>query len=305
MTVACACEHCGHEFDVEPEGGHRLLCGSSTETDAVDRLMAGERAVLVATDPPYLVDYKGGDHPPSATNRRHLTKDKDWSDKYREGPSVSAREAKNKDWRDTYDGSADEFFAGFIATGVAVAAAPAAPWYIWHADRRVVELKEAMTRCGFLVHQHIIWVKTRAVLTYSHFMIGHESCLYGWLEGNAPPVDRRPPANERTVWEIDGKIEDGVSGVHPTQKPVEIVTRPICYHTKPGELIYEPFSGSGTAFIAAEKEGRRCYGMELSPAFVDVIVLRWSNFTGRTAVLDGDGCTFDDIAAARGRAAAA
>ena len=88
MTVACACEHCGHEFDVEPEGGHRLLCGSSTETDAVDRLMNGERAVLVATDPPYLVDYKGGGHPPSGTNRRQFTKDKDWSDKYREGPSA-------------------------------------------------------------------------------------------------------------------------------------------------------------------------------------------------------------------------
>jgi len=93
--------------------------------------------------------------------------------------------------------------------------------------------------------------------------------------------------------------------VHPTQKPVEIVARPIRYHTKPGELIYEPFSGSGTAFIAAEKEGRRCYGLELSPAFVDVIVARWSRFSGRAAVLEGDGRGFDDVAASRGRSAAA
>jgi DNA modification methylase len=244
--------------------------------------MGCERAVLVATDPPYLVDYKGGDHP------------------FANSDSAARRAIKNKDWSDTYrEGSADEFFADFIATGIADAAAPAAPWYIWHADRRAVELKTAMERCGLLVHQHIIWVKSRAVLTYSHFMIGHESCLYGWLEGHAPPVDRRPPANEPTVWHIDGKIEDA-AGVHPTMKPVEIVVRPIRYHTKVGELIYEPFSGSGTAFIAAEKEGRRCNGMELSAAFVDVAVIRWSQFTGRAAVLSDDGRTFDEIANARG-----
>jgi DNA modification methylase len=208
--VECACEHCGQEFSAEPEGGHRLLCGSSTESDAVARLMDDERAMLVATDPPYLVDYKGGDHPSSSA------------------ASAASRATKNKDWSDTYrEGGADEFFAEFIATGIAAAAKLDAPWYIWHADRRVVELKTAMTRCGLLAHQHIIWVKSRAVLTYSHFIIGHESCLYGWLEGHAPPVDRRPPANAQTVWQIDGKIEDGATGVHPTQKPVEIVARPI------------------------------------------------------------------------------
>jgi DNA modification methylase len=282
VTVECACEHCGQEFSAEPEGGHRLLCGSSTESDAVARLMDDERAMLVATDPPYLVDYKGGDHPSSSA------------------ASAASRATKNKDWSDTYrEGGADEFFAEFIATGIAAAATLGAPWYIWHADRRVVELKTAMTRCGLLAHQHIIWVKSRAVLTYSHFMIGHESCLYGWLEGHAPPVDRRPPANAQTVWQIDGKIEDGATGVHPTQKPVEIVARPIRDHTKPGELIYEPFSGSGTAFIAAEKEGRRCNGMELSPSFVDVIVKRWQGFTGRQAVLAGDGRSFDAIATER------
>ena len=76
------------------------------------------------------------------------------------------------------------------------------------------------------------------------------------------------------------------AGIHPTQKPVELYRRPIGYHTKPGELIYEPFSGSGTAIIAAEMTGRRCYALELSPAFVDVAIERWQRFTGQTALLE-------------------
>jgi DNA modification methylase len=282
VTLACACEHCGHEFDADPEGGHRLLCGDSTSVDDVERLMDGKRAILVATDPPYLVNYGGGSHPQSRSNSPDV-KDSDWTDKYRE---VNAADA-------------DEFFVGFIATAIAAAVGESALWYIWHADRRALELAAAMRKCGLLVHQTIIWVKGRPVLTYSHFMQAHEPCLYGWMEGHAPPKDRRPAASERSVWEIPSKIEDGVTGVHPTQKPIEIIARPIEYHTKPGELIYEPFSGSGTAFIAAEKEGRVCYGMELSAGFVDVIVERWAKFTGRLAVLANDGRTFDELAAER------
>jgi hypothetical protein len=93
VSVACSCEHCGHEFESEPEGGHRLLCGDSTESDAVNRLMHGERAALVATDPPYLVDYKGGDHPFASTDSaaRRAIKNKDWSETYHNPPSRRAR----------------------------------------------------------------------------------------------------------------------------------------------------------------------------------------------------------------------
>jgi len=96
-----------------------------------------------------------------------------------------------------------------------------------------------------------------------------------------------PPAASKAVWEIASSIEDGAGGIHPTQKPIELVRRPISYHTKPGGLIYEPFAGSGTALIAAEELGRSCYAMELSPAFVDVAVERWQRFTGREAVRHG------------------
>jgi DNA modification methylase len=94
-------------------------------------------------------------------------------------------------------------------------------------------------------------------------------------------------------------IEDNPGSIHPTMKPVELIRRPITYHTHPGELIYEPFSGSGTAIVAAEQTKRRCYALELSPAFVDVAVLRWQNFSGKQATLESDGRTFAEIAAAR------
>ena len=94
----------------------------------------------------------------------------------------------------------------------------------------------------------------------------------------------KPPADAKAVLEIASKIEDGMSGIHPTQKPVETIKRPIGYHTRPGGLIYEPFSGSGTALIAAEEIGRTCYALEQAPQFVDVAVARWEAFTGKSAL---------------------
>jgi len=136
------------------------------------------------------------------------------------------------------------------------------------------------------------------VLTYSHFMWDYEPIMYGWPAGHMPAV--KPPAEARAVWEIASAIEDAPGSIHPTMKPVELVRRPIEWHTRPGEPIYEPFSGSGTAIVAAEMCGRRCHAMELSPVFVDVAVVRWQRFTGKQAILEGDGRNFSEVAAARG-----
>ena len=105
--------------------------------------------------------------------------------------------------------------------------------------------------------------------------------MVGWIQGSQPTL--KPPADSRAVWDIDQRegIKEGAGTIHPTMKPVEVIRRPIEWHTRPGELIYEPFWGSGTAMIAAEMTGRRCYAMELSPAFVDCAVTRWEHFTGR------------------------
>ena len=112
-----------------------------------------------------------------------------------------------------------------------------------------------------------------------------------------PEKDRRPDTSARTVWEIDQAGEE--KGLHPTMKPLEIFEKPIQFHTRRGEIVLEPFSGSGTQLIAAERHGRCCFAMELSPAFVDVAVLRWQRATGKQATLDGDGRAFDAIAQER------
>ena len=257
-------------------GGHRLLCGDSTTADDVTRLMAGEKAVLLATDPPYLVDYQGGNHPQSTVNRPDV-KDKHWDDYVDPETSV-------------------EFFATFLRVALQHCV-ERVPVYQWHATRRQVLVEEAWKANGLLVHQTVIWAKARGVLTHSHYLWSHEPCFYGWREGSMPESDRRPDASDRTVWEIDQQGQN--DGIHPTQKPLEIFERPIRYHTRRGEIVLEPFSGSGTQIIAAERHGRRCFAMELSPAFVDAAVLRWERATGQQATLDGAGRSFAEIAAER------
>ena len=241
--------------------GHRIMCGDSTKPEDVARLMAGERASLMATDPPYLVNYQGGNHPGDGPVKA-ATKDKHWDD-----------------YTDPTNGT--QFYVDFINVAKPHLE-PNVAVYQWYADVRRMMTQEAWIETGILMHQTLIWVKSRGVLTRSDFMWQHEPCLYGWFQGQRPPKDRRPPPNSTSVWTIAQAGEQ--DGIHPTQKPVEIFHRPIEWHTKPGEVCYEPFSGSGTQIIAAERLGRRCFAMELSPAFVQVAIERWQAFTGREAV---------------------
>ncbi|MFH1485706.1 MAG: site-specific DNA-methyltransferase [Chloroflexota bacterium] len=240
-------------------GDHRLLCGDSTHADDVERLMNGEKASLMATDPPYLVDYQGGNHPASKSNKGNPKRDKHWDDYHDPETSV-------------------EFFKKFIAVALPHLKENSAI-YQWHASLRSDVVFRAWKESGLLVHQVIIWVKARTVLTHSHYLWQHEPCCYGWVEGKKPT--RKPPSNETTVWHVD---QQGSSdNIHPTQKPVELFLRPISYHTEPGDISYEPFSGSGTCIIAAERLGRRCYAMEQAPQYVDVARMRWEAFTGLKA----------------------
>ena len=144
----------------------------------------------------------------------------------------------------------------------------------WHATRRQALVEQAWTAAGLIWHQSIVWVKPRPVLTHGHYLWAYEPCACGWKEGKPPK--RKPPADQNTVWAIAGEND----GVHPTQKPVEVFTRPIQYHTEPGDICYEPFCGSGTQVIAAERLGRRCFALEREPRFCDVIVARWAAFSG-------------------------
>ena len=246
-------------------GDHRLLCGDSTKPDDVSRLMAGERAVAMITDPPYLVDYRGGAHPTSEANKGAATKDKHWDHYIDHEHSVA-------------------FYIEFLRTALDCALTEDAAVYQCFGIMRTEVIWQAWREVGLLPHQVLIWLKSRSVLTYSHYLWNFEPLMYGWREGHMPAA--KPPADAKAVWEIGSAIEDGAGSIHPTMKPVELIRRPIGYHTAPGDLIYEPFSGSGTALIAAEMSKRRCYAIELSPAFVDVAVARWQRFSGQTAVCE-------------------
>ena len=267
-------------------GPHRLLCGDSTEAATVERLMASERAVAMFTDPPYLVNYDGGNHPQT------------WG---ADGRTISSKD-KTKHW-DAYrdHDQAVGFYCDFLAAALAGALCASPAIYQWFGMMRMPLVAEAWVANNIKLHQVVIWRKSRPVLGRCWFMWNYEPCAVGWIEGRQPVAQRRPPANAPAVWEVDQKegVEAGLGAVHPTIKPVELIRRPIRWHTKPGELLYEPFSGSGTAIIAAEQLGRRCYALELSPAFCDVAVTRWQRFTGKEATLEGNGRSFAELAAER------
>lgn len=173
-------------------GPHRLMCGDSTNADNVIKLMQGERAVMMATDPPYLVDYTGMDHQVSAANKAKK--------------NVKSPNNKDGGW-DAYQDptSSVDFFAAFIRVALDHALVENPPVYQWHASRRQALVEAAWTKNGLLWHQQIIWVKSRPVMTHSHFMWQHEPCAYGWIEGK-PPSKRPPVSGENTtVWPIDNK----------------------------------------------------------------------------------------------------
>jgi DNA modification methylase len=256
-------------------GPYRLMCGDSTNADDVLKLMAGQRAALMATDPPYLVDYDGGNHPQSF-DRAQAGKD------------------NNKHWDAYVDPkSSVEFFASFLRVALTHALQPSPAIYQWHASRRQALVEEAWKQNGLLLHQQIIWVKSRPILTRSHFMWQHEPCFYGWIEGKPPTLRPAVSGENSTVWTIDGEQD----GIHPTQKPLAIFERPIAYHTQAGEVVYEPFSGSGSQLIAAARTGRRCFAMELAPEFVDVARIRWTNFAKAAGIDPGPGALLQEDSA--------
>ncbi|WP_173934293.1 DNA modification methylase [Chelativorans sp. Marseille-P2723] len=269
-------------------GDHRLLCGDSTDPADVTRLMNGERAALFATDPPYLVDYDGTNHPTkkNASKRAKKIANKDWSEDYIEQPH----------WDDSSQGP--EFYEAFCRVAIDHAIEENVAWYCWHASRRQRMLENVWDQFDVLHHQQIIWAKSRPVLTRSVMLWAHEPCLFGWRRGKKPRINREGFENwPTTVWNIpSSEIE---TREHPTSKPVRVFTLPMQLHTRPGDICYEPFSGSGSQLIAGERTGRRVYGLELSEAFCDVVVKRWQDFTGKAATLEGDGRSFEEVAAER------
>lgn len=249
-------------------GEHRLLCADSTKRGDVERLMRGETAALLVTDPPYCVDYTGADRPENSG--------KDWSHVYREVDIADLGE-----------------FLDEVLGACLPELEPNAGIYIWHAHLQQPVISELFDRHGLLLHQMIVWVKPSATYSHSFYRWRHEPCVFGWRRGNKPP---HGAGKLDTVWEVDWEGRQRIVGnEHPTQKPVRLFEIPMEQHTRRGAVVLEPFSGSGSQIIAAERLRRRCRAMELQAAFVDVAVRRWETATGRSAVLEGGGQTFAEI----------
>ncbi|HLP83832.1 MAG TPA: DNA modification methylase [Phycisphaerales bacterium] len=237
-------------------GNHRLLCGDATNLSDVRLVMDGQLAKLVATDPPYLVDYTG---------ERPNDSGKDWSDTFREIDITDPRRFFTDTFRNVLD-----------------VLAPHAPIYTWHAHKRSSLIAGIWDELGILNHQQIVWVKPSAVFGRVFWHFRHEPCMMGWRQGSQPVHDSDHTFS--SVWDIDWEGKSRIVGnEHPTQKPVELFARPMRKHTKPGDICFEPFCGSGSQIIAAEREGRRCFAIELEPVFVEVAVRRWEVFTGKRA----------------------
>ena len=172
--------------------------------------------------------------------------------------------------------------------------------YVWHAGLYAGVVGDSLAACDLMLRSQIIWDKGQLVLSRGDYHWEHEPCWYAVKKGAKGhwAGDRK----QTTLWHIANKDQDAET-VHGTQKPVECMRRPILNNSSPGQAVYEPFMGSGTTLIAAETTGRSCYGIELNPAYIDVIVERWQNLTGQTAVLEGDGRSFADLQAERKAAA--
>src|SRR5580698_3281805 len=265
-------------------GPHRVLTGDATSAEAVARLLGDRKPRLMVTDPPY-----------------GISLDSEWRDRAglnglgaAEPSYLKKRTTGHTETSISGDTRAD-WSGGFeLVPSLQVA-------YVWHASQFASEVLAGLLRIGFIHHQQLIWNKQRTVLTRTHYWYAHEPIAYV-RKKNAPWYGK--PGENSTVWDSPSpKFVMGSSDEdkydHPTQKPIELMRKPILNHLRRGELVYDPFLGSGTTLAAAELNERICYGIELDPKYCDVIVQRWQQLTGKEATLEGDGRTFEQIKAER------
>lgn len=243
--------------DVWLLGNHRLMCGDSTMIDDVEKLLDGQEPNTMITDPPYGVKYEAG-----------------WRANAK-GVKKTAREENsnlinddNADWYDAY-----VLHKGNVA-------------YVWHASAFTDVVMDGLRRADFEIKAQIIWNKNVHALSRSDYQWKHEPCWYAVRKGkkHSWEGDRK----QKTIWDVSNVMFEKDAGgktSHPTQKPVELYIRSIENHTNNGEYIYEPFGGSGSSVIAAEKTKRRSLTMELDEKYCDVIIKRWEDYTGKKATL--------------------
>ncbi|MCG3134750.1 MAG: hypothetical protein HMLKMBBP_02111 [Planctomycetes bacterium] len=229
-------------------GEHRLLCGDATDAADVRRVLAGARPFLMVSDPPYGILYR-----PAWRNDAGIAQTK------RTGEVMNDDRA---DWT-----AAWQLFTGDVA-------------YVWHAALHAGTVAANLHDAGFEIRAQVIWKKPRFAIGRGAYHWGHEPAWYAVRKGR--PARWCGDRTQSTVWEVAAGDGTGTT-VHGTQKPCEVMARPIRNHGEPGDLVFDPFLGSGTTLIAAVRERRRFAGLELDPRYVDVAVRRWEEYTGEQA----------------------
>jgi DNA modification methylase len=289
-------------------GDHRLLCGDSASREDVDRLVEGAPIDLINTDPPYNVrveprsnnaiaagvsSFTNLQHHQSLDVHRHPSKAKGTTKKMRPKDRALANDFMK-------DGDYDVLLRRWFAS-LAGVLKPGGSFYIWGGYANCANYPPALAECELYFSQAIIWVKEHPVLTRKDFMGNHEWCFYGWREGAAhwfnPEIK-----NATDVWSV--KKVNPTAMVHLTEKPVDLAIRALTYSSRSGQTVLDLFGGSGSTLIACEKLARKARLMEIDPPYCDVIIRRWQEYAGATAVLDGDGRSFDEVKEERVQVAA-
>ena len=252
--------------DVWILGEHRLLCGDATQIDAVEMVLAGGRADMVFTDPPYNVNY-------GATMKDKL------------------RGKKRKIANDNLGDGFEQFLRDVCTNLLAVTKGAI---YICMSSSELHTLNRAFTEAGGHWSTFVIWAKNTFTMGRSDYQRQYEPILYGWKEGVAHYWCGA--RDQGDVWLVKKPVSNDL---HPTMKPVELVERAVRNSSKTRDTVLDPFGGSGSTLIACEKAGRQARLIELEPRYCDVIVRRWEEFSGKQAVLESDGRTFGDLAAER------
>ena len=274
--------------DVWILGNHRVMCGDSTNLDNIEELTQGQTIDLVWTDPPYNVDHESAD-------------------------------GKKIDNDNMDDGQFRQFLRDLFSNAWAVTK-PGCPIYIAHADSEGINFRGAMVEAGWDMKQCLIWVKNSMVLGRQDYQWQHEPILYGWKPGAAhkwygefnkkTTIDDTPDVREMDKSQIVNLVrtlqnalnstalrfdKPGMSGEHPTMKPVELVAHMIKNSSRKGDKVLDVCGGSGSTLIACQKYGRQARLMEFDPKYADVIVKRWQDYSGEKAIHEATGQLFNDM----------
>lgn len=245
-------------------GPHRILCGDCSILENLKHLIGNEKVGLANIDPPYNVAYMGG-----------------------ERPNPKARPKKSRHWERIYaDNMDDKDYQELlrqILSNISSFMVPGAAAYIWNGHKNFGPMHTILEELGFQVSSVIVWAKPNFAISYADYHEQVEFCLYGWLKGKG--AHRwYGDVNQSTLWEL--KRDPTKDYIHPTQKPIGLAQRAITNSSVKGDIVLDTFLGSGSTLIAAESLGRRCFGCEISPAYVDAICLRYMQFVGPDKVSD-------------------